>query len=163
MRLIIRLKAAVVITAFLAVLAGSARASETNFTTVKLVSVTTKATADTARVPGEPANEQTVSSLHEYDRLYNATKQFGKAAKVQVGTDHALLVRFASGRSWSTVTATLPGGTIHSVGYMRHVAGEGELPVVGGTGRYAHVTGWLSIRDVGTSNFAANIYTLRIP
>jgi hypothetical protein len=158
------MRAALLVAVPLLLLAGgAARAAEMNFTTVKLVSVTTKATADTARVPGEPANEQTVSSLHEYDRLYNATKQFGKAAKVQVGTDRALLVRFASGRSWSTVTATLPGGTIHSVGYMRHVGGEGELPVVGGTGRYAHVTGWLSIKDVGTSNFAANIYTLRMP
>jgi hypothetical protein len=159
------LKTAVVITALLALLAGTARAAETNFTTIKLVSVTTKAATDTGpAAPGEPTNEAAVSSLREYDRLYNAAKQFGKPSKAQVGTDRAVLVRFASGRSWSTVTATLPGGTIRSVGYMRRVvAGEAELPVVGGTGRYAHVTGWLSIRDVGTSNFAANIYTLRMP
>ena len=157
------MKAAVVLTVLLALLAGTARAAERSFNTIKLVSVTTKAAADTNRAPGEPANETTVSSVREYDRLYNAERRFGKPAKAQVGTDRALLVRFASGRAWSTVVATLPGGTIRSMGYMRNVAGEAELQVVDGTGRYANVTGWLSIRDVGTSVFAANIYTLRMP
>ncbi len=159
------MKAAAVLTAaaLLALLAGGARAAETGFTTIKLVSVTTKAVQGTASAPGQPAKEHTVSSLREYDRLYNAERRFGKPAKAQVGTDLALLVRFASGRRWSTVVATLPGGTIRSVGYMRSVAGEAEVPVVGGTGRYARVTGWLEIRDLGTSVFAANIYTLRPP
>jgi hypothetical protein len=158
------MKAAVVLIALLALLAGSARAAETNFNTIKLVSVTTKASADAGhRAPGEPTNESRVGALREYDRLYNAERRFGKPAKAQVGTDRALLVHFASGRAWSSVTATLPGGTIRSLGYMRYVAGEAELPVVGGTGRYARVTGWLSIRDVGTSVFAANIYILRMP
>jgi len=158
------MKAAAVLTAaLLALLASGARAAETNFNTIKLVSVTTKATAGTDSAPGQPAKEHTVSSLREYDRLYNAERRFGKPAKAQVGTDRALLVHFASGRAWSTVVATLPGGTIHSLGYMRYVAGEAELPVVSGTGHYAHVTGWLSIKDVGTSVFAANIYTLRMP
>jgi hypothetical protein len=157
------MKTAVLLVALLALLASQARAAETNLMTIKLVSVTTKAATGTGpAAPGQPTSEPAVVSLREVDRLYNATRQFGKPTKAQVGTDRALLVRFASGRTWSTVTATLPGGTIRSVGYIRHVAGDAELPVAGGTGRYAHVTGWLSIRDVGNTNFAANIYTLRI-
>ena len=149
--------------ATLALLAGTARAAETNLTTLKLVSVTIKASTDDGKaVPGEPTAEAAVSAIRESDKLFNATRQFGKPAKAEIGTDHAVLVRFASGRSWSTVTAVLPDGTIRSVGYLRHVADEGLIPVVGGTGRYAHTSGWLSIRDVGTSNFAANIYTLRL-
>jgi hypothetical protein len=148
----------------LALVAGTARAAESNLATIKLVSVTTKESSGKGpAVPGEPTGEAAVSSLRESSRLYNAVRQFGKPAKAQVGNDRAVMVRFASGRRWSTVTATLPGGTIHSVGYVRPVAGDALIPVVGGTKRYAHVTGWLSIRDVGATNFAANIYTLRMP
>ena len=157
-------KAVPLIAVALALVAGTARAAESNLTTIKLVSVTTKESTDNGpAAPGEPTAEAAVSSLRESSRLYNAVRQFGKPAKAQVGSDRAVMVRFVSGRRWSTVTASLPDGTIRSVGYERHVAGEALIPVVGGTKRYAHVTGWLSIRDVGATNFAANIYTLRLP
>lgn len=153
-----------VLIALLALLAGTAQAAQRSLTTIKLVSVTTKASTATGPAPpGEPTSEAAVTSLRESSRLYNAIKQFGKPPKAQVGHDSAVVVRFASGRSWATVSATLPNGTIRSRGYMRNVAGEALIPVVGGTRHYAGVTGWLSIRDVGTTNFAANIYTLRFP
>ncbi len=91
------------------------------------------------------------------DRLLNVRPQFGRQAGALVGGD-SVLVTFTSKLAGRVVgIATLPGGRIRFQGVQRFDRPAARLTVVGGTGRYARVTGFLI---VGEGDDPLNIYHL---
>jgi hypothetical protein len=97
----------------------------------------------------------------EHDALLNVTRQFGKPANVAVGSDTAT-VTFLSPTSARIVgTATLPGGTIRFRGTASLTDKTPHVPVIGGTGAYAHARGSSITSDDAANTY--NTYRLTIP
>ena len=96
------------------------------------------------------------------DSLLNTKPQFGKAAAEKIGTDSGKM-SFTSGTSARlTGTASLPNGTIQFDGEVTvNADGTISVAVVGGTGKYAHVTGYLRVGK--GEKKALNTYTLDFP
>jgi len=70
---------------------------------------------------------------------------FDAANRLQLGTDQGYCVRVAPGRSWEcTWTLLLKDGQINCAGPFLD-AGDSDLVVTGGTGRYAGVRGTLHL------------------
>jgi hypothetical protein len=79
--------------------------------------------------------------------LENAARQFGKPKGARVGTSLFVESALSSRRfTWDGVDR-FPGGTLHSRGVMRRVAGSWTVAIVGGTGVYAGATGSLTARE----------------
>lgn len=110
-------------------------------TVIALVSVTTTA-KDTDRPPkGASKGDRTVGA----STLYNGAAQFGRKAGARVGSDRSVFTLRDPKTLHATGTATLPGGTIHFEGRATVKEGVFVIPVVGGTGTFAGVTGQLLI------------------
>jgi hypothetical protein len=117
----------------------------------------------TASIPYDkaPAGSSKGDRLLLRDRLLNATRQFGKPADAVVGRDEGVLVLTSATAATFSGVATLPGGTIRVRGaVLLRSSPIRSLPVVGGTGRYAHARGTLRF---GKGSTPLNTYHLRLP
>ncbi len=96
------------------------------------------------------------------DKLLNAVRQFGKARGKRVGTDHGTMTFTSPHTARFDGTAKLPGGSVRIRGTVRPVAGGSlQIPVAGGTGRYAKATGTLTVGP--GENRALNTYRITLP
>jgi hypothetical protein len=92
------------------------------------------------------------------DRLVNVRRQFGKPAGATVGRDEGVLVLNSPTSGTFEGVTTLPGGTIRLHGIVRD--GFETFTVTGGTGRYAHARGTISI---GSGTSPLNVYRIGFP
>jgi hypothetical protein len=123
---------------------------------VSLRSVETGSTADDRAPQGLSKGDRWVIR----DRLINVTKQFGKPRGAVVGHDRGQLVFTSATAATFTGVTVLPGGTLRIHGVL-HVSGAGTRGTVdGGTGRFAHATGFIVI---GSGPNPLNVYHLELP
>jgi hypothetical protein len=97
------------------------------------------------------------------DTLRNSSgPQFGKGAAAEVGSDEGTMSFTSRTTARLVGIATLPNGTIDFNGaVVVNSDGTISVAVVGGTGKYAHATGFLKVGK-GTKT-ALNTYTLNFP
>jgi Dirigent-like protein len=95
------------------------------------------------------------------DRLLNAKAQFGRKKGAKVGTDSGTLTFTGAHTATFKGKAKLPGGTLTLSGDVYTLQnGDLVIPVSGGTGAFAGMTGTLT---VGTGkNHVRNTYTLKV-
>jgi hypothetical protein len=117
---------------------GAAAATQT----IKVTSVTVSLVAHDVKPKGASKGDTVVSR----DRLLNAVRQFGKPKGARVGSDSATVTLTSAGAAVIAGHASLPGGTVTLSGEITPLAGGALLvQVTGGTGRYAHVRGTLTV------------------
>jgi autotransporter-associated beta strand protein len=135
--------------------AAQARPSRASARVIKLMSVSIRYIDHDVDPKGPSAGDWASSRT----RLYNAVRQFGRAAGVLVGSDSGTM-RLTGPRSATfRGTTNLPGGTLIVKGTIAFPAGGGLLfPVVGGTGNFAHAKG--SVYVNGGKTRAINVYRL---
>ena len=92
--------------------------------------------------------------------LRNAVRQFNKPKGAAVGTDRYVILAVAYQKISVDFVVRFPGGTVHAHGEGK--PGSGEVPIVGGTGRYAGATGMAGGRHLADSR-KLNVYRLQIP
>ena len=92
--------------------------------------------------------------------LRNAVRQFDKPKGADVGTDRYVIVAVAYQKVRVDFVVRFPGGTVHAHGEGK--PGSGEVPIVGGTGLYAGVTGVAAGRHLANGQ-KLNIYRMQIP
>jgi hypothetical protein len=92
--------------------------------------------------------------------LYNQVAQFGRPKGALVGHDRAVDTFLSATRARVTAQVTLPDGGLKVEGEVTRGTSVPVIQVVGGTGRYAHVRGTCSERDLKTG--AINVYRLRL-
>jgi hypothetical protein len=73
--------------------------------------------------------------------LRNAVRQWGKPNGARIGTDHFVETALSRQRIMFDGVSSLPGGTLHTRGVMKEVAGKLTVAVVGGTGVYEGASG----------------------
>jgi hypothetical protein len=146
-----RLAAPVLVAAALGASSAQAAAAQT----IEVTSVTvTMVTNDVG-----PKGASKGDSISFRDRLLNAVKQFGKTKGVRVGSDSGVMTFTSSNTATFTGLAILPGGTLKLKGEVSGLSNGGfVIPVVGGTGKFAHVTGTLTVGPGGKR--VANTYRL---
>jgi hypothetical protein len=97
------------------------------------------------------------------DKLFNLARQFGKPAGALVGSDHATITLVTETTATITGGAVFPDGTITFKGTVRLVSVvPTPIPIVGGTGRYAHSHGTVSASGGDPSN-SRNTYRITTP
>jgi hypothetical protein len=94
------------------------------------------------------------------DNLLNVNEQFGKRARVKVGTDVGTLTMTSKTEGVVVGTATLPGGSIRFHGVLHFKSANAPFKVDGGTGKYVRAQGFLV---VGSGANPLNVYHLRLP
>jgi hypothetical protein len=95
------------------------------------------------------------------DVLLNTAPRFGKGTNEQVGSDKGTMTFTSSNTATMKGIATLPDGTIHFEGDVTVLPNNRvTVPVIGGTGTYAHASGTLLVGS-GSAR-ATNTYTLVI-
>jgi hypothetical protein len=96
------------------------------------------------------------------DNLLNVTRQFGKPAGARVGVDRVTETILGSTSAIIQGTARLPDGTVAFKGTGKANSSTGTLtiPVVGGSGHYAHARGTVT---AGTQATNVNVYRLTLP
>ena len=92
-------------------------------------------------------------------RLLNVVPQFGRRAGEAVGTERSTLTLTSSTAAVIHGVVALPGGTIVYSGRGR-LGSSAPIPVVGGTGTFAHARGTLA---VGSGTSPLNTYRLTLP
>ena len=97
----------------------------------------------------------------EHDLLYNVTRQFGKPANAVVGSATATLTFLSPTTARVIGTAKLPDGTLRFRGTASITGKTPHVPVVGGTGAYAHARG--ALITSGDPYNTYNTYRLTIP
>lgn len=147
------MKAVALAAAMVALSGGAAQAAGSQ--TIRVTSVTLKmATHDIG-----PKGASKGDTVTYKDRLLNAVGQFGKAKGSLVGSDSGTLTFTSANTATFEGKATLPGGTLTLRGPVIGLADGGlVIPVVGGTGSFAHVSGTLTV-GTGTTR-VANTYRL---
>lgn len=140
------------------VLACSAPASARSVSTTALTFKTTQTGKWFHEV--KPAGDSKGDTYTVRVALRNASRQLGRAAGAGIGTEMLkVVVADAHGNALASGVAALPGGTIRfrypglvASGQSVHTA-----PIVGGTGRYAHVAGTV------TSSGTRQTFRLTLP
>jgi hypothetical protein len=95
------------------------------------------------------------------DVLLNTAPRFGKGSNEQIGSDKGTMTFTSSTTATMKGIATLPDGTIHFEGDVTVLPNNRvTVPVIGGTGSYAHASGTLLVGS-GAAR-ATNTYTLVI-
>jgi hypothetical protein len=126
--------------------------------TIQVTSVVIKITPIDKKPKGNSKGDQIVY----LDKLLNAVRQFNKPKGARVGTDRGTMTFTSAHTARFDGSATLPGGSVRIKGNVRAVAGGGiQIPVAGGTGRYAAATGTLTVGP--GENSALNVYRLTLP
>jgi hypothetical protein len=121
-------------------LAGQASAAGTQ--TIRVTSVTIKDVAHDLKPKG-PSKGDTVTYS---DRLVNAVAQFGRKRGAAVGRDTAVVTLSSTSAATIRGRTSLPGGTITLSGSITLLANGGLVaPITGGTGKFAHVRGTLTV------------------
>ena len=112
------------------------------------------ATHDVA--PRGPSKGDTVTYR---DRLVNAAPQFGRKRGSQVGSDAGRLTFTGAHTATFSGRTTLPGGTLSLAGSVYTLQnGDLVIPVVGGTGSFAGLSGTLTVST--GRNHVLNTYRL---
>jgi hypothetical protein len=140
----------------LAAVALPATAAMVGARTIVVTSVTVKYVSHDRGAKGPSKGDTAVYR----DRLLNAKAQFGKKKGANVGTDSGRLTFTGAHTATFKGKAKLPGGTLTLSGGVYSLQnGDFVVPVTGGTGAFAGMTGTLT---VGTGkNHVRNTYTLK--
>jgi hypothetical protein len=134
--------------------AAAPRAKETAVT-IRVRSVVSARSEHDAPPRGASAGDRIVFT----DALLNAARQFGRGRNARVGTDRWTMTFTSAHSARLAGEAVLPDGKIRFAGPLTPDANqEVTVPVVGGTGRYAHASGVLVVGS-GTSS-SVNVYRL---
>jgi hypothetical protein len=143
----------------LAVVAATvaAPAAEAGTLSISVTSVALSATKTDVAPKGTSKGDTIVMR----DRLLNAKRQFGRAKGVFVGSDHGTMTFTGPHSATFAGVAVLPGGTLTISGRVVPVGTGLEIPVTGGTGRFAHAKGYVLVGR-GTKT-VLNTYTLTVP
>jgi len=97
------------------------------------------------------------------DRLYNLSAQFGKPRGSLVGSDSGTMkIRTGKRTADFRGVARLPGGTIAVGGRVSLTRQSSTVPVVGGTGHFAHARGTVVVSQAD-NNGRANVFRLTLP
>jgi hypothetical protein len=154
MRQPVPLAAAVLVAAWLAPTAAPASGQKT----IAVISVTTYV----HRVDQPPKGVSDGDTVESHDRLLNATQQFGLRSGARVGSDHGRFTYTSTHSASYAGEASLPGGTVMLRGAVL-VRADGQLmiPVVGGSGKYKGVSGFVTIGP--GKRRALNTYELTLP
>jgi hypothetical protein len=108
-----------------------------------------------------PASLSKGDVIVERDKLYNVARQFGKPVGALVGTDQATITLLAGNLATLTGSAVLPDGTVKFKATVHVIsAAPAPIPIIGGTGRYAHARGSVSESNAAGANTALNTYTI---
>jgi hypothetical protein len=108
-----------------------------------------------------PKGSSTGDRIVFHDKLLNVVRQFGKAKGIRVGEDHGTMTFTSAHTARFDGRVTLPGGTIRIKGAVKPLGDGIQIPVVGGTGRYAAATGTLTVGP--GDERALNVYKLTLP
>jgi hypothetical protein len=95
------------------------------------------------------------------DSLRNAARQFNRPKGAVVGIDRYVITAVAYQELKVDFVTSLPGGTVHARAEGRS-GSKPEIPVVGGTGRYAGARGSIEGRHLANGK-KLNIYRLQLP
>ncbi len=146
---------AMLATATVLALTAAAGAQAVTAQTIRVTSVTVKmATSDIG-----PKGASKGDTITYRDSLLNAVGQFGKSKGSRVGSDSGKLTFTSKNTATFAGEAKLPGGTLTLRGSVVGLPDGGlVIPVVGGTGSFAHVRGTLTVG--AGENRVANTYRL---
>lgn len=136
---------------------GSGRSASTVVIRVKSVLVASNVVKDV--LPKGPSKGDVAV---DRDDLFNVARQFDKPSGARVGTDRVTLTVLGPTSVHVQGTARFPDGTITFTGTGKATSPTGTLtvPVVGGTGRYAHARGTVTAGGQATN---VNSYRFRLP
>jgi hypothetical protein len=112
----------------------------------------------TLRLGGEYTKGDTVRGT---ETLRNAVRQFDKPKGANVGTDRYVIIGVALQKVRVDFVTSFPGGTVHAHGEGKRPS-KPEVPIVGGTGRYAGATGSIEGQHLANGK-KLNIYRLQVP
>jgi hypothetical protein len=142
-----------------AMAAGLAPAGQAEPTTViRLISTFHHAQVTDRAPKGEVGAGDVIVS---FDRLTNATAQFGLPKGARVGHDRGRVTYFSPTRMHVDGWTTLPRGRIHVRGPVRKVRGEVvAMAVVGGTGAFAGARGTVTVTPYPTTARTLLVYRL---
>ncbi len=125
--------------------------------TILLISITTYSHQ-------EPADAKTGDySVDSRDNLMNAAPQFGQRSGVRVGTDIGRFTYTAAHTATYAGVTSLPGGTVNVRGVALAHDGKVVIRVVGGSGKFKGVTGFLTIGVGKVKARSLNTYELTLP
>jgi len=134
--------------------AAPARARETAVT-IRVKSVVSGRKEHDAPPHGASAGDR----IEFTDTLLTTARQFGRARNTRVGTDRWTMTFTSAHSARLAGEAVLPGGRIRFAGPLTPDPNqEVTVPIVGGTGRYAHASGVLVVGSGATSS--VNVYRL---
>ncbi len=98
-----------------------------------------------------------------FDRLANATGQFGRPKGAHVGYDRGQFRYLSPTRMRIDGWTTLPGGRMHVRSMVRPLSGEiVEIDVAGGTGAFAGARGTVTVTPYPTTARTLLVYRLRL-
>jgi hypothetical protein len=142
--------------AFFAFALPAVAATPATTRTIVVTSITLKNVPHDTGAKG-PSKGDTIVSR---DRLLNAKAQFGKKKGALVGSDSGTLTFTSANTGTFKGQAKLPGGTLTLSGDVYSLQnGDTVIPVSGGTGAFAGMTGTVT---VGTGkNHVRNTYRLK--
>jgi hypothetical protein len=112
----------------------------------------------TLRLGGEYTKGDTVRGT---EVLRNAVRQFDKPKGANVGTDRYVIIGVALQKVRVDFVTSFPGGTVHAHGEGKRPS-KPEVPIVGGTGRYAGATGSIEGQHLANGK-KLNIYRFQVP
>jgi len=105
----------------------------------------TSVTVSTAGHDVGPKGASKGDTIVYRDKLVNAVAQFGKKKGVQVGSDSGTMTFTGTHSATFHGKAVLPGGTLTLSGPVYTTPQGLVVPVIGGTGAFAHVHGTLLV------------------
>ncbi len=98
-----------------------------------------------------------------FDRLANATGQFGRPTGANVGHDRGQFRYLSPTRMRIDGWTTLPGGRMHVRSMVRPVRGDiVAIDVVGGTGAFAGARGTVTVTPHPTTARTLLVYRVRL-
>jgi hypothetical protein len=112
-----------------------------------------------------PASLSKGDVILERDKLVNVVRQFGKPAAALVGTDSATITLLSGNLATLTGVAVFPDGTIKIKATIHLISAvPAPIPIVGGTGRYAHARGFVTESGASAGGTTAlNTYKITTP
>jgi hypothetical protein len=126
--------------------------------TIQVKSAVVKVTPVDKAPKGRSAGDRVI----QRNKLTNAVRQFGKPKGARVGTDSGTVTFTSPTTARFDGVARLPGGTIKLRGNVRPLADGGiQIPIAGGTGRYAAATGTVTVAP--GDDPVLNVYRVTLP
>ncbi len=129
-------------------------------TVIRLISTFHHATVDDRSPRGEVSAGDVIVS---FDRLANATAQFGRPKGARVGHDRGRFTYLTQTQMHIDGWTTLPGGRIHVRGLVRTVRGDVvAMRVVGGIGAFAGARGTVTVTPYPTTARTLLVYRVQL-